>query len=79
MRLPGGGFKFCCFRAGCEYSDPTGWTPGGFIGPRTRELYALMGGNPDDLPRKKRPQMLGVMSLAAMIEDYEKHNGEPNE
>jgi hypothetical protein len=78
IRLPGGGFKFSCFRAACEYSDPTGWTPGGFIGPRVRELYSLLGGNPDDLPRKKRPQMLGVMSLRELLEDYDNHIGETN-
>lgn len=45
-----GGLRFKCFNSACTYHDATGWSPGGGIGPRLRDLYVLMGGDPDDLP-----------------------------
>jgi hypothetical protein len=54
MIRPNGGFYYHCFHAGCLYHANTGWSPGGHVGPKARELYARMGGNPDDL--RQRPQ-----------------------
>jgi hypothetical protein len=52
----GGGFRFRCFHAGCDYHSSTGWEPGSPIGPRTRRLYELMGGDPGEL--RVRPTLL---------------------
>jgi hypothetical protein len=65
---PSGGFRFHCFHASCDYATNTGWEPGSPIGPRTRRLYELMGGDPGEL-RVKRPLLKGCFdSLQDMLD-----------
>jgi hypothetical protein len=69
-----GGFRYHCFHSGCLYHDATGWEPGGFIGQRTRDLYALMGGDPKELRVRPKIEMKGICGLAEMIADWRKYN-----
>jgi Bifunctional DNA primase/polymerase, N-terminal len=67
---PTGGFRFHCFHASCDYATNTGWEPGGLIGPRVRQLYELMGGDPGEL-RVKRPLLKGCFdSLQDMLDQW---------
>jgi hypothetical protein len=64
----GGGFRFRCFHASCDYHSGTGWEPGSPIGPRTRRLYELMGGDSGEL-RVKRKLLKGCFdSLQDMLD-----------
>lgn len=67
-----GGFRFRCFNAHCPYHDATGWSPGGGIGQRVKDLYALMGGDPDELPQYKRINHTGYDCVDDMLRDQER-------
>jgi hypothetical protein len=45
-----GGFRYRCFNGGCEFEEPTGWSPDSPLGKRPRRLFALLGGDPSSLP-----------------------------
>ena len=46
-----GGWRYRCFKAKCEYHDPTGWEPGRNLGEREKRLFELLGGDTAELPR----------------------------
>lgn len=45
----GGGFRFKCFHASCEFHGAAGWEPTWRIGRRVKHLYELLGGDREDL------------------------------
>jgi hypothetical protein len=70
---PGGGFRFRCFHASCDYHTCTGWEPGSLIGPRTRRLYEQMGGDPGEL--RVKPKLLegcfdSLQDMLAEVREY---------
>jgi hypothetical protein len=71
---PNGGFRFHCFHASCDYNTNTGWEPGSLIGPRTRRLYELMGGDPGVLRIKPKVLKGCYDSLKDMLDDWKKHH-----
>jgi hypothetical protein len=69
--LPDGGFKYHCFHAGCEFNRATGWSPGGGVGERVLRLYDAMGGDPQDL-RKRRVPILRKVTIAELMAEMMK-------
>lgn len=45
-----GGFRYRCFNGGCEFEEPTGWSPDSPLGKRSRRLFELLGGDASSLP-----------------------------
>jgi hypothetical protein len=72
-----GGFRFKCQHTGCEFHDPTGWEPSSpYVGIRVIRLYELLGGDPGDLIRQKRPILQGYQSLAEMLAEFKSPDAE---
>jgi hypothetical protein len=69
-----GGIRFRCFHASCDFHTPTGWEPGGLIGPRIRWLYEQMGGDPGELRAKRRVLEGCYDSLQNMLDDIKKYH-----
>jgi hypothetical protein len=48
------GLQFKCFHTGCAYNKSAVWKKDGFVGPHLKELYRLMGGDPQNLDPASR-------------------------